>query len=83
MINKAVSQPGSEIKRTQKLEATLTMFEDARTDLAIDVKGEPAILLCMGLGILDRLIEEIAGDNIGLEKELMTIAMDHFKDNLN
>ncbi|MBC2242247.1 hypothetical protein [Listeria booriae] len=80
MINKPADQPCSKIERTQKLEATLTMFEDGRTDLEVDAKGEPAVLLCIGLGILDQLIEEIAGDNIGLKKELMTISMDHFRE---
>ncbi|HFK7089684.1 TPA: hypothetical protein ACGXVU_001945 [Listeria monocytogenes] len=65
-----------------KIEATLTMLDDGKGDLNVSANGSPAEILLLGQGILDRLIEEVAGNDSELKKDLATVIVDHFNEYL-
>ncbi|HBI2221591.1 TPA: hypothetical protein KZI23_002823 [Listeria monocytogenes] len=65
-----------------KIEATFTMLDDGKGDLNVSANGAPALLLFVGQGILDRLIEEVAGNDSEVKKDLATVIVDHFNEYL-
>ncbi|EAE0755132.1 hypothetical protein AFY03_12630 [Listeria monocytogenes] len=65
-----------------KIEATFTMLGEGKGDLNVSVNGAPDLLLFVGQGILDRLIEEVAGNDSEVKKDLATVIVDHFNEYL-
>ncbi|MHC5407309.1 hypothetical protein ACYRE2_00105 [Listeria seeligeri] len=65
-----------------KIEATFTMLDDGKGDLNVSANGDPALLLCVGQGILDKLIEKVAGNDSEVKKDLAAVIVDHFNEYL-
>lgn len=63
-----------------KIEATLEVSREWKGNLNVSANGSPAELLLLGQGILDRLIEEVAGNDSELKKDLATVIVDHFNE---
>ncbi|HDI3618661.1 TPA: hypothetical protein ACSK4F_002668 [Listeria monocytogenes] len=70
------------MRHVAKIEATFAMLSEEKGDLNVSANGSPAELLLLGQGILDRLIEEVAGNDSELKKDLATVIVDHFNEYL-
>ncbi|HAA1162502.1 TPA_asm: hypothetical protein GD612_08665 [Listeria monocytogenes] len=70
------------MRHVAKIEATLEVLSEGKGNLNVSANGSPAELLLLGQGILDRLIEEVAGNGSEVKKDLATVIVDHFNEYL-